>query len=91
MTMQTFPNGYLDEPESSKHTGTDAWHARVTVREAVREYVGDGDGADAALLDEYDRGVAAWALEQEARSDKYDRPCEDRLLDRAEEYRRGGS
>jgi len=29
MTMQTFPNGYPNEPESSKRTGTDEWHDRA--------------------------------------------------------------
>ena len=33
MTMQTFPNGYPNEPESCKRTGTDEWHERVTAAE----------------------------------------------------------
>lgn len=33
--------------------------------------------------------IAAETLEAEARSDKYDRPCEDRLLDRADAIRKG--
>lgn len=61
MTMQTFPNGYPDEPESSKQTGTEAWHTKATIKEALREFVGDGDGADESVLVAHDREVEAQA------------------------------
>ena len=100
-------------------------NATETIKEALREYVGDGDGADEKILAAHDREVAragyqaaredviggafvagptyealknshsgrwiaAETLEAEVRSDKYDRPCEDRLLEAAERYRREG-
>jgi hypothetical protein len=39
--------------------------ATDTIKEALREFVGDGDGADEAVLAEYDREVRAEALDVE--------------------------
>lgn len=36
--------------------------ATDTIKEALREFVGDGDGADEAVLDEYTRQAQAQAL-----------------------------
>jgi hypothetical protein len=49
MTMQTFPNGYPDEPESSKRTGTDEWHERVIAAETESRFK-VGDKIAAAVL-----------------------------------------
>lgn len=38
------------------------------IREALREYVGDGDGADEAVLSAHDAEVKAEALEEAATS-----------------------
>lgn len=35
----------------------------LIIKEALREFVGDGDGADEAVLDEYTRQIQAQALE----------------------------
>lgn len=67
MTMQTFPNGYPDEPESAKQTSTDAWHATQIIKEALREHVGDGDGEDERILDQYRQGVRKGMAEQMAK------------------------
>jgi hypothetical protein len=40
-------------------------NATDTIKEALREFVGDGDGADEAVLAEHDREVRAEALDVE--------------------------
>lgn len=43
-----------------------------TIQEALRDYLGDGDGVDVLVLDKHDRQVAAIALEAAAKTlEKY--------------------